>query len=110
MTRVYSHRRSRFGNPKKAKPMEAMYAAGVSIFSVLCFIVILIVDVAMGGDTPRFIGGLSVIAFLISLSAFIFNIGQMRTQTEFKDRLICLLISIFSFLIWLSVFVIGMVN
>lgn len=108
MARIYSHRRNSFGNQKKALPMEAMYAAGVSGFSLLVYVIIIAVSVYMAGETPNFIGGLGIIFFLVSLVAFIYNVGQMRTQTELRDRVVCMVISSISLLAWLITFFIGM--
>ena len=90
--------------------MEAMYAAGVSIFSLVAFIAILAIDVYMAGDTPKVIGGLSILFFIAALCAFAFNISQMTKQTELKDRIICMIISTVCFAVWLVTFLIGMFN
>ena len=110
MTKTYSHRRGNFGVQNKAKPVEAMYAAGFSIISIIAYIVILIIDAFMAGETPKVVGGLAFVFFCMSVGAFCFNISQMKTKTEFRDRVICLCISSVSFLIWLSTFILGMVR
>ncbi|MCR4694430.1 MAG: hypothetical protein K5773_03790 [Pseudobutyrivibrio sp.] len=108
MTRTYSHRRNSYGNQLKAIPVEAMYAAGVSIFSILMFIAIIGVSIYMAGETPRWIGGISVLAFIVSINAFIYNIKQMKTKTEIRYRVICMLISVFALAIWIGTFILGM--
>jgi hypothetical protein len=90
--------------------MEAMYAAGVSIFSLIVYGVIMGVSVYMSGETPKFIGGIGMLGFFIALAALLFNCGQMKTKTELKYRLICLAISTVSMAVWVGTFIIGMVN
>ena len=110
MGRVRPHRRNSYGNQLKALPMEAMYAAGVSIFSLVIYAAIMGVSVYMSGETPKFIGGIGMLGFFIALGAMLFNIGQMKTKTELKYRLICLAISGVAMVIWVGTFILGMMN
>lgn len=110
MARGRFHRRSTYGNQLKALPIEAMYAAGVSFVSLIVYGGIIGGSVYLSGETPRWLGGLGTLGFLIALCALIFNIGQMKTKTEFKYRLICLGISIFAMLIWVSTLMLGLIR
>ncbi len=110
MTRVYRHRRNSSGNQLKALPIEAMYAAGVSIFSLVLYGGLIAGSVYMSGETPRWLGGTGTLGFCIALGAFIFNIGQMKTKTEIKYRLICLGVSILAMIVWTATIILGMVN
>ena len=108
MARTYSHRRNSYGNQLKAIPVEAIYAAGVSIFSIVMFIAIIGVSIYMAGETPRWLGGISVLAFIVALNAFIYNIKQMKTKTEIRYRVACMLISVLALAIWIGTFILGM--
>ncbi|CBK75851.1 hypothetical protein CIY_33900 [Butyrivibrio fibrisolvens 16/4] len=110
MGRVRPHRRNSYGNQLKALPMEAMYAAGVSIFSLAIYGAIMGVSIYMAGETPKFIGGIGMLGFFVALAAFIYNIAQMKTKTELKYRLICLAISVVAMAIWVGTFILGMIN
>ncbi|MBE5916965.1 MAG: hypothetical protein E7273_08990 [Pseudobutyrivibrio ruminis] len=110
MARGRFRRRSSYGNQLKALPIEAMYAAGVSLASLIMFAGIIVAAVYFAGETPRWIGGLGTIGFLVSLCAFIFNIGQMKTKTEFKYRIICFVISSVAMIVWAAALVIGLVR
>ena len=110
MSRVRFHRRSSYGNQLKALPMEAMYAAGVSLFTLIVYGAIIGASVYLAGETPRWLGGIGMLFFIVALCALGFNIGQMKTKTELKYRLVCLGISIFVMLFWLGTFILGMIN
>ena len=103
-------RHSSYGNQLKALPVEAMYAAGVSIFSLVIFGAVLGVSIYMSGETPKFIGGIAMLGFFVGLVAFIYNIRQLSTKTELKYRLICFSISTFSMIIWVIPYVLGLLN
>ena len=104
MTKIYRHRRNRSGNQLKALPIEAMYAAGVSVFSLIAG------SVYMSGETPKWLGGSATLCFCVALGAFIYNIGQMKTKTEIKYRIICLGISTLAMIVWTATIVLGMIN
>ncbi len=110
MGRVRPHRRNSYGNQLKALPMEAMYAAGVSLFSLIVYVIIMGVSVYMSGETPKFIGGIGMLGFFMALAALLYNCGQMKTKTELKYRIICLTISIGVMCVWIGTFVLGMIN
>ena len=110
MGRIRPHRRNSYGNQLKALPMEAMYAAGVSLFSLIVYLVIMGVSVYMAGETPKFVGGIGMLGFFLALAALLYNIGQMKTKTELKYRLICLAISIAAMCVWIGTFILGMIN
>lgn len=110
MARGRFHRRNSYGNQLKALPIEAMYAAGVSIITLFVYAGIIAGSVYLSGETPRWLGGLGTIGFLSALGALIFNIRQMKTKTELKYRLICLGISIFVMLVWSFPLVIGFIR
>ena len=104
------HRRSSYGNQLKALPMEAMYAAGVSLFTLVVYGIIIGASVYMAGETPRWLGGIGMLFFIAALCTLIFNIGQMKTKTELKYRVVCLVISSVVMLFWLTTFILGMIN
>ncbi len=110
MGRLRPHRRNSYGNQLKALPMEAMYAAGISLFTLIIFVAVIAVSVYMSGETPKFIGGIGMLGFITALTAFIYNIGQMKTKTELKYRIICLLISTVIMIIWIAPYVLGLIN
>ncbi|SHI79097.1 hypothetical protein [Pseudobutyrivibrio xylanivorans] len=110
MGRVRPHRRNSYGNQLKALPMEAMYAAGVSIFSLVIYGAIMGVSVYMAGETPKFVGGIGMLGCFLALAAFLYNVAQMKTKTELKYRLICLAVSTLAMAIWVGTFILGMVN
>ena len=110
MARVYRHRRNSNGNQLKALPIEAMYAAGVSIASLVIYVAIVAGSVYLAGETPRWLGGCGTLGFCIALGAFIYNIGQMKTKTEIKYRLICLGISVIAMLVWTSTIILGLIK
>lgn len=110
MARGRFRRRNSYGNQLKALPIEAMYAAGASIITLLVYGGIIAGSVYLSGETPRWLGGLGTLGFLAAGIALIFNIGQMKTKTELKYRLICLGISIFSMLVWTSTLLLGVVR
>ncbi len=107
MARGRFRRRNSYGNQLKALPMEAMYCAGVSLFTFVLYIAIMTGSVYLSGETPRWLGGLGTLGFLVSVIAFIFNVGQMKTKTELKYRAICLGVSSFVMLIWIATLIIG---
>lgn len=110
MGRVRPHRRNSYGNQLKALPMEAMYAAGVSLFTLIVYAAVIGVSVYMSGDTPKFIGGIGMLGFIVALAALLYNIGQMKTKTELKYRVICLSISILTMIAWIAPYVLGLIN
>ncbi|MCR5581300.1 MAG: hypothetical protein K6F66_06900 [Pseudobutyrivibrio sp.] len=110
MARGRFHRRNSYGNQLKALPIEAMYAAGVSLFSLIVFGAVIAISVYMAGETPRWVGGIGTLGFLVALCALIFNIGQMKTKTEFKYRIVCLSISILAMVIWMATLIVGLVR
>lgn len=110
MTKIYRHRRNRTGNQLKALPIEAMYAAGVSVFSLILYAAIIAGSVYMSGETPKWLGGSATLCFCVALGAFIYNIGQMKTKTEIKYRIICLGISTLAMIVWTVTIVLGMIN
>ncbi|SDB22593.1 hypothetical protein SAMN02910298_01093 [Pseudobutyrivibrio sp. YE44] len=110
MRRSHFHRRNSYGNQLKALPMEAVYAAGVSILSLILYGVVIGVSVYMSGETPKFIGGLGMLGFVIALCSFIYNLNQMKTNTELKYRIACLIISIVVLIIWAIPFILGLLN
>lgn len=110
MGRVRPHRRNSYGNQLKALPMEAMYAAGVSLFTLIVYAAVIGVSVYMSGDTPKFIGGIGMLGFIVALAALLYNIGQMKTKTELKYRVICLSISVLTMIAWIAPYVLGLIN
>ena len=110
MAKIYRHRRNSNGNQLKALPIEAMYAAGVSVFSLILYGAIIAGSVYLAGETPKWLGGSATLCFCIALGAFIFNIGQMKTKTEIKYRLICLGISTPAMIVWTATIIVGMIN
>ncbi len=110
MARNRFRRRSSNGNQLKALPMEAMYAAGVSLFTLIIFGAIIAASVYMAGETPRWLGGMGTLGFFVALGALVYNIGQMKTKTELKYRLICLGISSFVMIFWLATLIIGLIR
>ncbi len=110
MVRSRSHRRNSYGNQLKALPIEAMYAAGVSVFTLIVYGIVIAVSVYMSGETPRLLGGFGMLGFFTALGAFIYNIRQMKTKTELKYRLICLGISFVIMAVWVATFILGMLN
>lgn len=103
-------RHSSYSNQLRALPVEAMYAAGVSVFSLLIFGIVLGVSIYMSGETPKLLGGIAMLGFFVCLIAFIFNLRQMGTKTELKYRLICLGVSAFSMIVWIIPYVLGLLN
>ena len=100
MARSRFHRRSSYGNQLKALPMEAMYSAGVSLISLI-----------MSGETPRWLGGgLGTLGFLVAFGAFVYNVGQMKTKTELKYRIVCLAISSVIMIVWIATLIIGLIR
>lgn len=110
MARGHHRRRNSYGNQLKALPIEAMYASGVSLFTLFIYAIIIIVSVYFSGETPKWIGGIGTLGFIAAAVALIFNIRQMSTKTEFKYRMICLGVSTFVMLIWAATLVIGLVR
>ena len=110
MAKIYRHRRSSNGNQLKALPIEAMYAAGISVFSLVLYGAIIAGSVYLAGETPRWLGGSGTLCFCLALGAFIFNIRQMKTKTEIKYRVICLCISTLAMAVWTATIVLGMIN
>lgn len=104
------HRRSSYGNQLKALPVEAMYAAGVSLATMVVYIGIIAGSVYLSGETPKWLGGLGTIGFLVALGSLIFNIGQMKTKTELKYRATCLAISSVVMIVWMATLVVGLVR
>ena len=110
MARIYKHRRNSNGNQMKALPIEAMYAAGVSVFSLVLYGGLIAGSIYLAGETPKWLGGTGTLGFCIALGAFIYTVRQMKTKTEIKYRLICLGISSFAMLIWTATIILGMIN
>ncbi|MCR5415431.1 MAG: hypothetical protein K6E79_01385 [Pseudobutyrivibrio sp.] len=110
MGRVRPHRRNSNGNQLKALPMEAMYSAGISIISLIIYAATIVGSVFFKGDSPRWLGGIGTLGFIMGLVTFIYNLRQMKTKTELKYRLICLAISGVIFLIWLATLIVGIIN
>lgn len=104
------HRRSSYGNQLKALPVEAMYAAGVSLGTLVVYAGIIAGSVYLSGETPKWLGGLGTIGFLVALGSLIFNIGQMKTKTELKYRATCLIISSVVMIVWMATLVVGLVR
>ena len=110
MARGRFRKRSSYGKQLKALPIEAMYAAGVSAFTLLVCGALIAGSVYLKGETPRWLGGLGTLGFLTALGALIYNIGQMKTKTELKYRLICLGISIVVMIVWATLLILGLVR
>ncbi|MBQ7147331.1 MAG: hypothetical protein IJR96_01125 [Pseudobutyrivibrio sp.] len=110
MGRIRPHRRSSYGNQLKALPIEAMYASGVSLFTLIIFGVVIGVSVYMSGETPKLLGGIGMLGFFIALAAMLYNIGQMKTKTELKYRITCMTISAVVMIIWIAPYVLGLIN
>lgn len=104
------HRRSSYGNQLKALPVEAMYAAGVSLGTLVVYAGIIAGSVYLSGETPKWLGGLGTIGFLVALGSLIFNLGQMKTKTELKYRATCLIISSVVMIVWMATLVVGLVR
>ena len=110
MARGRKRRRSSYGNQLKALPIEAMYASGVSLFTLFLHVIIIIIAVYLAGETPKWLGGIGTLGFIAAAVALIFNIRQMSTKTEFKYRLICLGVSSFVMIVWMSTLINGLVR
>ncbi len=110
MARVYRHRHNSYKGQSKALPIEAMYAAGVSLFSIIVYIAIIIASVYLAGETPKWLGGLAFLGYCAAIAAFVYNIGQMKTKTELKYRIACLAISFVAMVVWTVTIIIGMVK
>ena len=90
--------------------MEAMYSAGVSLVTLIIYGSIITASVYMSGETPRWLGGLGTLGFLTAFGAFAYNVGQMKTKTELKYRVICLAISSIIMLVWIATLIIGLIR
>ncbi len=110
MRRGRPHRRNSYGNQLKALPVEAMYASGVSLFSLLIYVAVIGVSVYFAGETPKLVAGIGMLGLFISLAAALFNLGQMRTKTEVKYRIICMSISVVVLIIWITPYIMGLLN
>ena len=110
MGRVRPHRRNSYGNQLKAVPVEAMYAAGVSLFTLIIYGAVIGFSVYLKGETPKIIGGIGMLGFFIALFAFLYNLGQMKTKTELKYRITSLSVSGVVMIIWIATFILGMVK
>ena len=110
MVRVYRHRHNSSRGRAKALPIEAMYAAGVSLFSLIVYGVVIGVSVYLEGETPKWLGGIAMLAFIASICAFVFNVYQMKTKTEIKYRVICIIISFVALVVWGATIILGMVK
>lgn len=110
MARGRFHRRNSYGNQLKALPIEAMYAAGVSLATIIAYGCIVVASVYMSGETPRWLGGLGTLGLLTAFGAFVYNIGQMKTKTELKYRIICMTVSSVVMIVWLATLIIGLVR
>ena len=110
MARRRYHKRNSSGNQLKALPIEAMYAAGVSGGTLLIYAGVILSSVYLSGETPRWIGGLGTLGIIAAVAALIYNIGQMKTKTELKYRLICLGVSSVVAIVWLATLIIGFIR
>ena len=90
--------------------MEAMYAAGISLLSLIIYVVVIVVSVCMSGETPKFIGGLGMLGFFIALCSLVYNLNQMKTKTELKYRVVSLVISFVIMIIWATPYILGLLN
>lgn len=106
MARVYSHRRST--TKKLAKPIEAMYAAGVSTVSIVMYFVEISIAVSEAGETTNWVGGFGILGLCIAIGAFVYNVGQMKKSTDLTERIICMSISSVALLCWGITMLIGM--
>lgn len=110
MSRRRRHRRDSSIKESKAWPMEAIYASGVSLISLIIYGALIGVSVYKAGENPNVIGGIGMLGLFIALAAAIFNITQMRTKTELKYRIICMAVSTVVLIIWLTPYVLGLIN
>ncbi|MCR4566505.1 MAG: hypothetical protein K5769_00435 [Pseudobutyrivibrio sp.] len=110
MARVYRHRHGSSGGRSKALPIEAMYAAGVSLVSLIVYGAIIGGSVYLAGETPKWLGGLGTLGYIVAICAFVYNIRQMKKQTEIKYRIICMGISSVSMIVWTVTIIIGMIK
>ena len=108
MARVYSHRRGT--TQKKAKPIEAMYAAVVSTISAVVYFAVIFYSVSQAGETSKLIGGIGMLGFAVAIGAFAFNVKQMAMDTDLHDRIICISVSTLVLILWIATMIIGMFN
>lgn len=110
MARNRRHRKSSASKPLKALPMEAVYAATLSLFSLIIYIAVIGVSAFMNGETPKLVGGIGMLGFIIALAALVYNFFQLNTKTEVKYRVICFGISTFATILWLAPYIYGLIK
>ena len=103
-------RRRNTTEPKKPFSTAAYASAGVAGASLVICLGTVLWSYALEGNTPRLAGGISMLAFLAALISFIVGARVFRNQTfNMKSRLMGLIIPSVAFVVWVSIYVAGLV-
>ncbi|MCF0131175.1 MAG: hypothetical protein HUJ71_05580 [Pseudobutyrivibrio sp.] len=98
------------GNQKLAKPVEAFYCACISGFTVIVEIVLIVLSVMSGGDNPTWMGSIGTCAAITALSCCIYNIKEMKKNTDVILKWSFMAISAITAVSWLVIFFVGVLN
>ena len=103
-------KRRNTAEPKKPFSTKAYVAAGVAGGSLVICVGILLWSVSVAGNTPPLAGGISFMTMLAAMVSFFVGAGIFRDQTYNKQsRLMGLIVPSFAFVVWISIYVAGLV-
>ena len=103
-------KRRNTAEPKKPISMKGYVAAGVAGVSLAVCVCILIWSVVLAGNTPKYVAGISMVAFIAAICSFIVGAGVFRDQTyNRKSRLAGLIVPTIAFVVWIGIYVAGLV-
>jgi len=108
MANIRRHKSS-FGN-NKPKPMVSLTSAGVAMITMVVFAIIIGISASTAGDTPRLLGALAFASFVFAIITTFMSARQLKSKDDFGIRLGCFLVCVVAVLVWVSVYVIGMIN
>ncbi|MCR5640247.1 MAG: hypothetical protein K6G04_02715 [Lachnospiraceae bacterium] len=103
-------KRRNTSEPKKPFSTKAYVAAGVAAGSLIVCLCTLLWSVSVAGNTSPMAGGIGMLAFFAAVGSFISGAGVFRNQTyNKKSRYLGLFVPGAAFLVWLCIYVAGLV-
>ncbi|MCF0186712.1 MAG: hypothetical protein HUJ98_09540 [Bacteroidaceae bacterium] len=95
------------GNQKLARPIEAMRCGAISLVCLLTELVLMVLSALSAGDNPKWVGSVGTVAFVVAVVCFIYNIRQMKKNTDVILKWGSMAVSTVAFLGWAVVFFMG---
>ena len=95
------------GNQKLARPIEAMRCGAISAFSLVVGLMLVVLSALSAGDNPKWVGAFGTVAFVMAIVCFVYNIRQMKKNTDLLLKWASMAVSAIAMVGWIVVFIIG---